>query len=299
MDFDLSADQQARLSTVDEVVEACGGAGRALGLSRAGGHDSELDAKLDAAGLLDSAGPVDRVLIAERLAELGLATTFGLRAVLGAGGGGELPDGPVAVLDTGRAGPVRFGAVATSLLVLDGDDARVLDVARRDPREVRSSFGYPYAEFGDVTGGRRLAGEGARLRHLWRLALAAEIAGNAAAGVHHTAEHLRQRTQFGRPLATFQALRHRLADLGVSAEATRWMVREAAWAADPRRGTLAAWYAARTAAELTPELTQMCGARGFTLEFGLHVFTMRLDGLRLELGGPDRLATELAGARVR
>jgi hypothetical protein len=37
----------------------------------------------------------------------------------------------------------------------------------------------------------------------------------------------------------------------------------------------------------------MCGARSFTLEFGLHVFAMRLDGLRLELGGRDRLAGQV------
>ncbi|OLT16459.1 hypothetical protein BJF78_14420 [Pseudonocardia sp. CNS-139] len=109
------------------------------------------------------------------------------------------------------------------------------------------------------------------------------------------------REQFGRPLATFQALRHRLAEAAVSAEATRWLTREAAATGDDRQAALAAWYAADTAAALAPELVQLCGARSFTLEFGLHVFTMRLDGLRLEVGGPDRLGGELAAtmAEVR
>jgi hypothetical protein len=39
----------------------------------------------------------------------------------------------------------------------------------------------------------------------------------------------------------------------------------------------------------------MCGARGFTLEFGLHVATMRLSGIRLELGSPERIAEAVAG----
>jgi hypothetical protein len=299
VDFDLSSDQHARLDAIDEVVEACGGLDRAWEVSRTGGHDAELDTKLGTAGLLAGSAPLDRVLVAERLAELGLATTLGLRGVLAAGELDGLPDGPVAVLDPGRRGPVRFGAVATSLLVLDGEDARVLDLTGGGARAVRSSFGYPYAEVRDSGGGQRLPGAGSVLRGRWRLALAAEIAGNAVAGVARTAAHLRGRTQFGRSLATFQALRHRLADAAVSAEATRWMVREAAWSGDGRRGALASSYAARTAAALAPELTQMCGARGFTLEFGLHVHTMRLDGLRLELGAPDRLATGLVGSRGR
>jgi hypothetical protein len=38
----------------------------------------------------------------------------------------------------------------------------------------------------------------------------------------------------------------------------------------------------------------MCGARAFTIEFGLHTYTMRMNCLRLELGGIDRLGQELA-----
>jgi alkylation response protein AidB-like acyl-CoA dehydrogenase len=95
-------------------------------------------------------------------------------------------------------------------------------------------------------------------------------------------------------LASFQALRHRLADSAVSAEATRWLGREAAYQDDARSVARAAWYASTTAAALVPELLQMCGARGFTHEFGLHLFIMRLNCLRLELGGIDRLGLELS-----
>jgi hypothetical protein len=70
------------------------------------------------------------------------------------------------------------------------------------------------------------------------------------------------------------------------------MVRDAAFTGDRIDIDLAVAYAADTAARLAPDLAQMGGARSFALEFGLHVFTMRLEGLRLELGGADRLAAD-------
>ena len=130
------------------------------------------------------------------------------------------------------------------------------------------------------------------------MALIAEISGNADTAIRRTADHLTSRVQFGRPLASFQALRHRLADSAVSAEATRWLGREAAYQDDARSVARAAWYASDTAATLVPELLQMCGARGFTHEFGLHLFIMRLNCLRLELGGIDRLGLELSRPAV-
>lgn len=295
MDFDLSDDQHRQCAVVDEVVDACGGIDRARALARAGEYDATLDAKLAAAGLLDSATLLDRVLIAERLAELGVATTFGLRAVLTADDELHWPEGPFAVLDVDRAGPVRYGSLATTVLVLDGDEVRVGEAAGIEP--VPSSFGFGYAHL-RAEAGTPLAVPAAVLRHRWRLALSAEIAGTAAAGIAHTAAHLRDRQQFGQALSTFQALRHRLADAAVSAEATRWLCREAAWSGDERAALLAASYAAGTAATLVPELTQLCGARAFTREFGLHVYTMRMAGLRLELGAPDRLAVELAAGHA-
>ena len=299
MDFDLCAGERELMTAIDEIVESCGGLGRAREFSRAGTHDADLDAKLAAADPVAGADLLGRVLVAERLAELGLATNYGLRAVLTAGGFTHLPEGPVALVERGRRGPVRFGAEAVALVVLDESEVRVCDADPTKVTPVRSSFGYPYADVdrAGLVGGRLSAMTPAEVRLRLRLALAAEISGTCVAGISHTTAHLTGRTQFGRPLATFQALRHRLADIAASAEATRWLTREAAWSGDARAGTRAAWYAGVTAATAAPELSQLCGARGFTLDFGLHVYTMRLEGLRLELGGRDRLAVELAATR--
>ena len=295
MDYDFSASQQRVVATVDRVIDASGGIERAFALAVAAGYDRELDQALADAGVLDGSDLLERVLVAERLAELGVATTYGMRGVIDVDG--LLPPGGVAVAVRGRHGPVRYASVADHVVLVDGDDLIAVDDGAKSVTRVRSGFGYPYARIAaEELDGTRLTGMGEAWRTRLSLVTAAEIAGNAAAAMSRTAAHMRVREQFGRTLSTFQALRHRLAEAAVSAEATRWMVREAAFTADPRDIELAASYAAQTAAQLVPELVQMCGARSFTLEFGLHVFTMRLDGLRLELGSPDRLAARVLAA---
>lgn len=295
MDYDFSASQQRVVATVDRVIDASGGIERAFALAVAAGYDRELDQALADAGVLDGSDLLERVLVAERLAELGVATTYGMRGVIDVDG--LLPPGGVAVAVRGRHGPVRYASVADHVVLVDGDDLIAVDDGAKSVTRVRSGFGYPYARIAaEELDGTRLTGMGEAWRTRLSLVTAAEIAGNAAAAISRTAAHMRVREQFGRTLSTFQALRHRLAEAAVSAEATRWMVREAAFTADPRDIELAASYAAQTAAQLVPELVQMCGARSFTLEFGLHVFTMRLDGLRLELGSPDRLAARVLAA---
>jgi Acyl-CoA dehydrogenase, C-terminal domain len=295
VDYNFSAAQQRVIATVDRVIDASGGIERAFALAVAAGYDRELDRALADAGVLDGSDLLERVLVAERLAELGVATTYGMRGVIDVDG--LLPPGGVAVAVRGRHGPVRYASVADHVVLVDGDDLIAVDDGAKSVTRVRSGFGYPYARIAaEELDGTRLTGMGEAWRTRLSLVTAAEIAGNAAAAISRTAAHMRVREQFGRTLSTFQALRHRLAEAAVSAEATRWMVREAAFTADPRDIELAASYAAQTAAQLVPELVQMCGARSFTLEFGLHVFTMRLDGLRLELGSPDRLAARVLAA---
>ena len=75
---------------------------------------------------------------------------------------------------------------------------------------------------GTLCCGRHPAGSSSRnaahARDLLHAALAAESVGVARASLRVTVEHLRAREQFGVPLATFQALRHRVADLHVQLE---------------------------------------------------------------------------------
>jgi hypothetical protein len=202
-----------------------------------------------------------------------------------------LPPGGVTVV--GPTGLARYGQTAASAVVAGPDQVHLVDLAGTRVEAVGSGFGYPYARI-DAAGAARLATlDAVRWHDAITLVRVAEIAGVAEAAVEGTARHLQTREQFGQPLARLQALRHRFAEAAASAQATRWLAREAAYTGTPRAIAVAAQYARQTAAGLAPELVQLGGARSFAREFGLHVHTMRLEALRLELSAPDRLAAAL------
>ncbi|WP_375482620.1 acyl-CoA dehydrogenase family protein [uncultured Jatrophihabitans sp.] len=297
MDFDLDDRRRALLELVDAAV-ADSGRDRAFDVSAVNGADTALDATVSAAMLAEPGlDLLDRVLVADRLAELGTATTVGTTLAAAAASDAALPGGSVTVL--GPTGLARFGATAAHAVVTDGGQVRLVDLERAVVEPVRSGFGYPYARL-DVTGARTVAELDSSRWHEAVVAVrTAEVAGVAAAAVARTAEHLRTRVQFGKPLSALQALRHRFSEAAVSTEAVRWLVREAAWTRAPRALALAAQYAHQTAAALTVDLVQLGGARSFAREFGMHVHTMRLEALRLELGPPHLLARAVNGAGQR
>ena len=94
----------------------------------------------------------------------------------------------------------------------------------------------------DGAPGRRLGRTGtralARARDLACIALAAEQAGAAQRALELTVAYTKARVQFGRPIGSFQALQHRMADLHVLVESARSLCYAAAFAAadaDPWR----------------------------------------------------------------
>lgn len=290
MDFDLSRSQRDRLGMLGRLIDGAG----------ADADVEQLDDVLLSSSVLRGATVLDRFLIAEEIARLGVSSGFGLYGLVSDLLPDGLPLGRIAITESHRGGPVRFADSASVVVILDAQQAylHIPDFAQVEP--VEAVFGYPFAHVMPTGQGSLLPnGVGDRIRARWRLTMVAEISGNARSAIDTTAGHLKSRVQFGRPLASFQALRHRLADGAVSAEATSWLGREAAFTEDPRSILRAAWYASDTAASLVPELVQMCGARSFTLEFGLHLFTMRMNCLRLELGGIDRLGQELSSPMAK
>jgi alkylation response protein AidB-like acyl-CoA dehydrogenase len=151
----------------------------------------------------------------------------------------------------------------------------------------------------DAGAGRSLGpGSGEALRAWWRVALGAEMLGLMRGALDVTVEYTKRRRQFGRAIGSFQALQHRLALCAVQIEASRWLVLEAASrGAAPEAAATAAAYAAEAANHVFREMHQMTGAMGFTREHDLHVFSMRLQALRLELGGASAHRRALTALR--
>ena len=132
-----------------------------------------------------------------------------------------------------------------------------------------------------------------------RRALAAEIAGVCQAALDLAVTHTSARVQYGRPIASFQAVRHRLAEGHVAISDIASML-DAAWAVagSPNGGawaaTMAKLRAGRAQAEVMRHGIQVLGAMGLTGESEMHRYVARASALDALLGG-HRLLSEATG----
>jgi alkylation response protein AidB-like acyl-CoA dehydrogenase len=305
VDFELSDDQRAIGEAVDTLLAQRAGPARAIELARKGEYDADLERALDEAGFLDAAlgagtGPLEAALVVEAVARAAGVVAVGAGALVAPGALGRRLAEPVAVAEAGARGPVRFGAHARTLLLVEDDEARAVALEPGAAEPVRSNFGYPFGRvLAAEPGGSPLGtGSAERVRSWWRLSLAAETLGAMRAALDVTVDYVKRRRQFGRAIGSFQAVQHRLARCAVLVEGARWLVYEAAWQGAPAAATAtAAAHALAAAGQVFAETHQLTGAMGFTREHDLHVFSMRLQALRLEAGGAAEHRRAAARAR--
>ena len=318
MNFALNEDQQAILESVEKILTQHAGPARAISLNREGHYDTHLDQLLVEAGFTSiatdlataarSAG-LEAALVVESIARAGGVVASAAQILVAPAVCAESPSGPIALCTYSELSarvPLRFGAHANTLLVLAGNEVRLVPLDSGDMEPVRTSFGYPMgraadpsrlsakAQAGKVPG----TGTADSMTNWWRLALAVEAVGTMDAALQHTTAYLKQRRQFGHSIASFQAIQHRLAQCAIQVEASRWLAREAAYHGAQAEAVAAAAAFALQAADLVfTETHQMSGAIGFTCEFDLHVWSMRLLALRQELGGVGGARRALVEAR--
>ncbi|MFF2809844.1 acyl-CoA dehydrogenase family protein [Streptomyces sp. NPDC058000] len=137
-----------------------------------------------------------------------------------------------------------------------------------------------------------------RLRREAALLTAAQQLGSAARTVEMAVAHARQRTQFGAPIGSFQAVKHLCAGMLVRAELARVAVYAAAVTGDALDITGAKLLADEAAVHNARDCLQVHGGMGFTWEADVHLHLKRA-WLRAETWGGAREATErLADALV-
>lgn len=111
--------------------------------------------------------------------------------------------------------------------------------------------------------------------------LASEQAGAAGRVLEFTVEYIRDRVQFGRPIGSFQAIKHRCADLLVAVEHARSVARNAAWCIDQDDADASRLVAAARSIcsdafnEVTMAAIQLHGGIGFTWEHPAHLYLKR------------------------
>jgi alkylation response protein AidB-like acyl-CoA dehydrogenase len=151
------------------------------------------------------------------------------------------------------------------------------------------------------------AGAAAPAAALYRVLLAAECAAGAEHCLDATVDYLKTRTQFGRPIGSFQALRHRAADLAVALSSAKATARAAVWTASMTTGAsdsadlaalapLAALHCSRTFLQVAAEMIQLHGGIGFTWEHEAHLYFKRAKSTQLLLGPASALRAEIGQA---
>jgi len=121
--------------------------------------------------------------------------------------------------------------------------------------------------------------------------LAAEAVGAADRALERTVQYVKQREQFGRAIGSFQAVKHRLADVYVQVQAAKSAAYYAAWAIGngERVGGLALAQALEALRIAAGEGIQLHGGIGFTWEHDAHLYFKRAAGDELLFGPVHRL----------
>jgi alkylation response protein AidB-like acyl-CoA dehydrogenase len=140
----------------------------------------------------------------------------------------------------------------------------------------------------------------------WVVLQCAEMVGATGAMLERTVDYAFERVSFGRPLATYQALKHRFADLVVAVEGAAALTTAAAWAVDaaltgegsPRQAVELAHAAKVHAGEQLPLVLQDCvqlhGGIGVTWDHDLHLALRRVVQDRALVGTPAQHAEAIA-----
>ena len=198
-----------------------------------------------------------------------LAAMFVAFKLVEAGTGGLTRTALPALDQTRKLGRLEFTGVTGRLIGSPGDAAGVLD----------------------------------RTLDIAAIALAAEQLGGAQRALDMTVEYAKIRHQFGRPIGSFQALKHRCADLLLEVESLRSAVSYAAAAVSespeeiPVLAALLKAYASETYFHVAADTIQIHGGIGFTWEHDAHLYFKRAKSSELFLGDGayhrERLATRI------
>lgn len=341
MDFELSADQVALRDAAADLLGGAGSVSRARAVLDAPlGYDAELFKQVVEQGWLALEVPqalggiglgfVEVAVLAEQLGRHVapvpfLSSSLAIAALLGADASPAVADRAAAALERVVNGEAVASVGHVGELFVDAPHAQLvvaIDVAagavtlhelaepqRAEPamdQTRRVAWFRPADDHGGLSlGGADLA---TALYDRAGVAYAAELLGASQRMLEVATTYAKTREQFGRPIGSFQAIKHRLADMLVDVEGMRSAVHAAAWSvatdADDRSlaaSTAKAWCGDASRRVMESAL-QVHGGIGFTWEHDLHLYFKRAHLDRTLFGDPThhlrRLATLLRD-RVR
>lgn len=204
---------------------------------------------------------------------------------------GHTADVVLVAADT-QAGPSLFVVTAGS----EGLDSEPLATLDRTRKIARLSFDGVTAR---LIGEEGAAGPGlARTSDLALVAIAAEQVGAAARCLDTAVTYARERIQFGRAIGSFQAIKHRCADMLILVEGARSAVFHACRVTDDEELAVAASVAKMVCSsaflQVALDSMRIHGGIGFTWEHDAHLYVRRAKAADLMFGSPDYHAERLA-----
>ncbi|MEB3021361.1 acyl-CoA dehydrogenase family protein [[Mycobacterium] crassicus] len=150
----------------------------------------------------------------------------------------------------------------------------------------------------EVDGAAVLRADGiTAVRNRAALAVACDSLGLAEAMLAATVDYAKKRTQFGRAIGSFQAVKHACADMQVKNSVARALIREAINAAEADADApvaMAKSYACSAAVDVVGKALQLHGGIGYTWESGIHVYLKRAAFNRSLFGSPAAHRQRLA-----
>ncbi|KUO03911.1 acyl-CoA dehydrogenase family protein [Streptomyces caeruleatus] len=145
-------------------------------------------------------------------------------------------------------------------------------------------------------GGELLGPAPARALAYARLTTAAQALGVGQALLDKTVAHVLRRTQFGVSIGSFQAVKHRLADVRIGLEFARPLLFGAALTMAPADVAAAKVTACEAAYAAARTALQLHGAIGYTAEYDLSLWLTKARALRTAWGDPDACRADVLGA---
>ena len=315
MDFDLTEDQKEIKRVARELLGSRSPLGKVREAAESGEYDQSLWRELVALGWPgitvseehggQGLGAVELAVLAEELGYACAATPLvptaaAAAAIQGAGSveqqarwlPGLASGGLWAGIGTRELAADAAGA--DLVVLLDGEDALLL----AEPAASLIATIDPTRHYATVDGDGEPLAAGAADRV--RVVLAAEMLGVCQRALEMTLEYVKDRKQFGVPVASFQAVSHRCAQMLLHTESVRSAAYYAAWAADadpdrlPEAAALAAAAAVAGGREVTASAIQAHGGIGFTWEADVHWLFKRAQLDVALLGGGRRHRAALA-----
>ena len=222
----------------------------------------------------------------------------GIEATATASGDGWTIDGTKMFVIDGHVANLILVAARTSagvsLFAVDADAAGLTRTALSTMDQTRKQAKLEFAGVPATLVGTD--GDGwnvlSRVLDLAAVALAAEQVGGAQACLDMSVEYAKVRVQFGRPIGSFQAIKHKSADMLLEVESAKSAAYYAGWCASemndelPSVASLAKAYCSEAYFHAAAENIQIHGGIGFTWEHPAHLYFKRAKSSELLFGDP-------------